>query len=108
MKYRKVQIKDVLVVVWRLLIFVAIEILTAIWLINIGMIFWWWVVLVVLMVWIVNWHCKYFGYECAKCGCKQQINFWKEFWTINLINKKYLKCEKCKKWSRAKILVAKR
>jgi len=105
MKYRKVKLKDAMAVVWRLIIFVAIEIAAAIWLLEKGLIGWWWVVILGLLVWIVNWHCRYFGYECAKCGHKQQINFLKEFYTLNLVNRKYLKCEKCGKWNRARLLV---
>lgn len=107
MKYRKVKTKDVLEVIWRLIVFVFIEMVAAIWLLENGMMGWWIVVLVVLLFWIVSWHCHYFGYECDKCGHKQQISFGKEFGSLNLINRKYLKCEKCKKWNRAKILVVK-
>ncbi len=105
MKYREVELKDVLAVIWRLIIFVIIEIGSAIYLLEKGQIFWWVLTLIILLVWIVNWHCKYFGYECDKCGHKQQINFLKEFYTLNLVNRKYLKCEKCGKWSKAKLLV---
>ena len=105
MKYRKVKLKDVWEVVWRLIVFVMIEIILAIWLIESGLMVLWIVVLMGLLVWIVNWHCHYFGYECDRCGHKQQIDFLKEFYTLNLFNRKYLKCEKCKKWSRAKLLV---
>jgi len=105
MKYRKVKFKDVLAVVWRLIIFVFIEMISALWLLEKGLMGWWIVVLLGLLFWIVSWHCHYFGYECDKCGHKQQIGFGKEFGSLNLVNRKYLKCEKCKKWNRAKILV---
>ena len=105
MKYRKVKFKDVWETIWRLIVFVIVEIITAIWLLENGLMWLWFLVLAGLLVWIVNWHCHYFGYECDKCGHKQQINFLKEFYTLNLVNRKYLKCEKCKKWSRAKLLV---
>ena len=105
MKYRKVELKDVLVVVWRLVILIIIEIGSAIYLLEKGLIGWWIVILLALVVWIVKWHCQYFGSECEKCKHRQQIAFLKEFYTLNLINKKYLKCEKCKKWSKAKLLV---
>lgn len=106
MKYRKIKIKDVWEVIWRLVVFIIIEITTAIYLVENGLIFWWILILIGLMIWIVNWHCHYFGYECDKCGHKQQISFGKEFGSLNLVNRKYLKCEKCKKWNRAKLLVA--
>ena len=106
MKYRKVEFKDVGAVIWRIIILVILEVVAAIYLVENGLIFWWILVLIGLVAWIVNWHCHYFGYECDKCGHKQQINFLKEFYTLNLVNRKYLKCEKCKKWSRAKLLVA--
>ena len=105
MKYRKVKLKDVLAVIWRLMVFIVIEITAAIWLLEKGLIVWWIAILLILLVWIVNWHCRYFGYECDKCGHRQRIDFLKEWYTINLINRKYLKCDKCKKWSRAKLLV---
>lgn len=107
MKYRKVKIKDVWEVIWRLIIFIAIEMVSAIMLLENNLMILWVIVLLGLLIWIINWHCHYFGYECDKCGHKQQINFWKEFGSLNLVNRKYLKCEKCKKWSRAKILVVK-
>ncbi len=105
MKYRKVRARDVWEVIWRLIIFVFIEMVTAIWLIENDMIGWWIMILLGLLFWIVNWYCHYFGYECDKCSHKQQISFGKEFGSLNLVNRKYLKCEKCKKWNRAKILV---
>ncbi|MPM59226.1 hypothetical protein SDC9_106066 [bioreactor metagenome] len=107
MKYRKIEIKDILAVFLRILILIVIEVTTAIWLLEKGLVVWWGLVMVGLLIWIVSWHCHYFGYECDKCGHKQQINFWKEFGSLNLVNRKYLKCEKCKKWNRAKILVVK-
>ena len=106
MKFRKVELKDALAVVWRLIIFVGLEITAAIFLLEKGLMWIWILVMVGLLTWIVNWHCRYFGYECDKCGHKQQIDFLKEFYTLNLFNRKYLKCEKCKKWNRAKLLVA--
>lgn len=105
MKYRKVEVKDVLAVFWRILVLIIIEVTTAALLIESGHMFWWGLILLGLIFWIVSWHCHYFGYECDKCGHKQQINFLKEFGSLNLVNRKYLKCEKCKKWNRAKILV---
>lgn len=106
MTYRKVKIKDALAVVWRLAIFVSLEILAAVFLLEKGLMWIWVLIMVGLLGWIVNWHCRYFGYECDKCGHKQQIDFLKEFYTLNLFNRKYLKCEKCHKWNRAKLLVA--
>jgi hypothetical protein len=108
MKYRKVEIKDALAVVWRLVIFVTLEIMAAMYLLEKGLFWIWILVLVILLAWIVNWHCRYFGYECDKCGHKQTITFIKEFLTINLVSRKYLKCEKCRKWTSAKLLVAKK
>jgi hypothetical protein len=108
MKYRKVEIKDALTVVWRLAIFVFIEIISATYLLERGLIWVWIFVIVIMLTWIVRWHCGYFGYECDKCGHKQTITFIKEFLTINLVNRKYLKCEKCGKWNRAKLLVTKK
>jgi len=105
MKYRKVEVKDILAVFWRILVLIIIEVTTAVWLVEKDLMGWWIVVLMGLLFWIVNWHCHYFGYECDKCGHKQQISFGKEFGSLNLVNRKYLKCEKCKKWNRAKILV---
>lgn len=106
MKFRKVELKDALAVVWRLIIFVGLEIMAAIFLLEKGLMWIWILAMVGLLGWIVNWHCQYFGYECDKCGHKQQIDFLKEFYTLNLFNRKYLKCEKCHKWNRAKLLVA--
>jgi len=103
MKYRKLNIKDVMAVIVRLIILVIIEIGTAMVLLP-GHIIIWVILMVLLVVWIVNWHCHNFGYECDKCGHKQMISFLKEFGSINLVNRKYLKCKKCKKWSRAKLL----
>lgn len=105
--YRKIKLKDALAVIWRIMIFVAIEIMTANYLLEKGLIWLWILIIFLLLAWIVSWHCRYFGYECDKCGHKQTITFIKEFLTINLINRKYLKCEKCGKWSRAKLLVVK-
>jgi len=105
MTYRKVKIKDAMAVIWRLVIFVAIEIISAIYLLGKGLMMGWILILVGLLAWIVSWHCGYFGYECDKCGHKQTITFIKEFLTINLFNRKYLKCEKCGKWNRARLLV---
>jgi len=104
MKYRKVELKDVGAVIWRLIVLIILEMIAAIYLVESGLMILWVVVLLGLLIWIVNWHCHYFGYECDKCGHKQQINFLKEFYTLNLVNRKYLKCEKCKKWSRARLL----
>ena len=106
MTYRKVKIKDALAVIWRLVIFVGLEIMAAMFLLEKGLMWIWVLIMVGLLGWIVNWHCRYFGYECDKCGHKQQIDFLKEFYTLNLFNRKYLKCEKCHKWNRAKLLVA--
>lgn len=108
MTYRKVEIKDALEVVWRIIIFVTIEIITANYLLERGLMWLWIFIIFLLLAWIVSWHCGYFGYECVKCGHKQTITFIKEFLTINLFNRKYLKCEKCGKWNRAKLLVVKR
>lgn len=105
MRYRKIKLKDVGAVIWRLAIFIAIEIISAIYLLENGLMMGWILILVGLLAWIVSWHCGYFGYECAKCGHKQTITFIKEFLTINLFNRKYLKCEKCGKWSKARLLV---
>ena len=105
MKYRKVKITDALAVLWRLIIFVTIEIMAAMFLLEKGLIWVWILVLVGLIIWIVRWHCRYFGYECDKCGHKQTITFIKEFFSLNLVSRKYLKCEKCGKWNRAKLLV---
>ena len=103
MKYRKINIKDVLAVVVRLIVLVAMEIGTAMILLPNYMAIWIGI-MILLVIWIVNWHCHSFGYECDKCKHKQMINFLKEFWSLNLFNKKYLKCEKCHKWSKAKLL----
>ena len=105
MKYRKVEIKDALAVVWRLIIFVAIEITSATYLLEKGLMWFWVLIILILLAWIISWHCRYFGYECDKCGHKQTITFIKEFLTVNLLSRKYLKCEKCGKWSRARLLV---
>lgn len=105
MKFRKVELVDVWAVIWRLIIFVAIEIITANYLLEKGLMWVWVLVLMGLVAWIVNWHCRYFGYECDKCGHKQTITFVKEFFSLNLVSRKYLKCEKCGKWNRAKLLV---
>jgi DNA-directed RNA polymerase subunit RPC12/RpoP len=105
MRYRKVEKKDVLAVIWRLLLFVAIEMVSAVCLAEKDLMIWWILILAGLVVWLVRWHCEYFGYECSKCGQKQQIDFLKEVFSINLINKKYLKCEKCEKWNKAKLMV---
>ena len=105
MTYRKVKIKDAMAVIWRLVIFVAIETISAIYLVEKGLIWVWILIIFILLAWIISWHCQYFGYECDKCGHKQTITFIKEFLTINLFNRKYLKCEKCGKWNRAKLLV---
>ena len=105
MTYRKIKLKDVLAVVWRLVLFVAIEVVTATYLLEKGLMWVWVLIILILLGWIVNWHCRYFGYECDKCGHKQTITFIKEFLSLNLVNRKYLKCEKCGKWSRAKLLV---
>ena len=105
MKYRKVEIKDALAVVWRLIVFIVIEIISAIYFLEKGLMWVWLLIIVIMLTWIVSWHCRYFGYECNKCGHKQTITFIKEFLSINLVNRKYLKCEKCGKWSRAKLLV---
>lgn len=106
MTYRKVEIKDALAVVWRIVLLVVIEVASATILVP-NYMFWWWVIIILLITWIVEWHCRYFGYECAKCGHKQTITFVKEFFCLNLVSRKYLKCEKCGKWSRAKLLVVK-
>lgn len=105
MKYRKVKIEDVWEVIWRLIIFMVIEIISAIYLLEKGLTIGWIFLLAGLIVWLVRWHCGYFGYECEKCGHKQTITFLKEFWSLNLVNRKYLKCEKCHKWSKARLLV---
>ena len=105
MTYRKVEIKDALAVIWRLMVLVAIEIISATYLLEKGLMWVWALIILILLGWIVSWHCRYFGYECDKCGHKQTITFIKEFLTINLLNRKYLKCEKCGKWNRAKLLV---
>jgi len=105
MKYRKVEIKDALAVIKRLIVLVLIEVMTAAYFVDKGLIWPWILVIAGLLIWIVNWHCGYFGYECVKCGHKQTITFIKEFLTINLFNRKYLKCEKCGKWNKAKLLV---
>jgi hypothetical protein len=103
MKYRKVNIKDVLAVLGRLLILVIIEIGTAIVLVPGHL--WVWIGGMILMVfWIIGWHCQNFGYECEKCGHKQMINFLTDFFSLNFFSRKYLKCKKCKKWSKAKLL----
>ncbi len=108
MQYRKVKTNDFLAVFWRLLVLITIEIVTAIYFVELEKTFWWLLILFGLIIWIVNWHCHYFGYECVKCGHKQQISIGKEFLSLNLINRKYLKCEKCKKWSCAQVLVIKK
>lgn len=105
MKYRKVGLKDVWAVIWRLIMFVTVEIISAVGLLEKGLVFWWILIILGLLIWIISWHCRYFGYECDKCGYKQQISFLKEFGSLNLVNRKYLKCEKCRKWTRAKLLV---
>jgi hypothetical protein len=103
MKYRKLNIGDVMAVIVRLIILVIIEIGSAIILLPNYMIIW--IILMFLLVaWIINWHSRNFGYECDKCGHKQMISFFKEFGSLNLVNRKYLKCKKCKKWTRAKLL----
>jgi hypothetical protein len=104
MKYRKVNIKDVMAVIARLIVFIIIEIGTALILVPTYIVVWIGI-LILLMIWIINWHCGVFGYECQKCKHKQTISFLKEFWSLNLVNRKYLKCAKCHKWSRAKLLV---
>jgi hypothetical protein len=104
MKYRKVKFRDVMEVIWRLIFLVTVEVATALVLLPNHM-FWWWVIIILLVAWVVEWHCRYFGYECVKCGHKQTITFIKEFLTINLFSRKYLKCEKCGKWSKARLLV---
>lgn len=108
MTYRKVKMKDALAVIWRLAVFMAIEIISAIYLLEKGLVWIWVLIIFGLVTWIVWWHCGYFGYECDKCGHKQTITFIKEFLTINLFNRKYLKCERCGKWNRAKLLVVKK
>ncbi len=105
MKYRKVEIKDIWAVVWRLVIFITIEVIAATNLLERGLFIWWWLIILGLLVWIVRWHCHYFAYKCIKCGHHQRITFLKTFLSINMFSRKYLKCEKCQKWNMSKLLV---
>lgn len=107
MRYRKVELKDVWAVIWRLIVFVVIEIILTTYLLEKGLIFWWVVILLVLLVGLINWHCRYFGYECSKCGYKQKMDLKRIFLSLNFGGKKYLKCKKCGKWNMAKLLVYK-
>jgi len=71
----------------------------------------WWVgsaVVVASLILIVRWHAKNFFYICSKCGEEFKISTVMDFISPHGLSKsggwKYLKCPKCKKWSRAKII----
>jgi len=53
---------------------------------------------------LVIWHTKNFAYLCPKCGEVFEVSALENFLGPNGINRKYLKCPRCRKRSWAEIL----
>jgi ABC-type transport system involved in cytochrome bd biosynthesis fused ATPase/permease subunit len=73
-----------------------------------------WIIIVAFIVLIlVNWHSKTFGYRCTKCREEFGVTFLTELISAHGISKKedgtsygwyYLKCPKCKEKSKAIVI----
>ncbi len=67
-----------------------------------------WLALIIVGIYLlVRWHAGSFGYRCRKCGCEFHLSVLKDFITPHGLGNggwKFLKCPKCRRWSRATVL----
>jgi hypothetical protein len=69
----------------------------------------WPVVLLGPLFWIILWHTRNFAYRCRNCDNTFEISFWQNMLTPHSPDGKgggwkYVKCPRCKNWSRAQVL----
>lgn len=86
-----------------LIIFVGLMSLSSIILLPDHWYFW---ILIVVegMALITTWHAKNFAYRCPGCGEVFEVSPMEDLLGPNGVNKKYLRCPKCKKRAWAEIL----
>lgn len=86
-----------------LLLFIGVIILSSILLLP----YYWYIWLLAVITGglaLVIWHTKNFAYLCPKCGKVFEISILENFLSPNGINRKYLKCPRCRRRSWAEIL----
>ena len=66
--------------------------------------YFWILIFVAGVALLVIWHTKNFAYRCPGCGEVFEISTFEDLLGPNSINKKYLKCPKCRKRAWAEIL----
>ena len=86
-----------------LFLFIAVTVLSSIFLLPD---YWylWLLVFITGILLLVIWHTENFAYLCPKCGKIFEVSVLQNFLGPNGINRKYLKCPKCRRQSWAEIL----
>jgi len=102
-KYWEITKKDWFQTAFLLLIFVMTLGLFSIFLLP-GYWYFWLLIVAVELALLVAWHAKNFAYRCPRCGEVFEISTLGDFLGPNGVNKKYLKCPKCRKKAWAEVL----
>jgi uncharacterized C2H2 Zn-finger protein len=102
-KYWEITKKDWLQTAFLLLMFITTLGLFSILLLPDYWYFWILIIAVELLL-IVSWHAKNFSYRCPKCDQVFEISTIQDVISPNGVNKKYLKCPKCRKRAWAEVL----
>ncbi len=86
-----------------LFLFIAVTVLSSVVLLPD---YWYlWLLLIIAgILLLVKWHTKNFAYLCPKCGEIFEVSVLENFLSPNGINRKYLKCPRCRRRSWAEIL----
>ncbi|MBN1218618.1 MAG: zinc ribbon domain-containing protein [Anaerolineae bacterium] len=106
-QFQKTTGQDWLKTIVFVVVFVAIIIVGAIFLLPA---YWYvWLALVIGgLFWLVSWHAKQFAYRCANCGHEFEISALTDLVSPHGIGKaegwKYLKCPNCQQRTRAAVL----
>ncbi len=95
-KYRETTKKDWLQTAFLLLIFITTVGLFSI-LLPPDYWYFWLLIMAAELSLLVAWHAKNFSYRCPRCGEVFDISTIEDLISPNGVNKKYVKCPKCRK-----------
>lgn len=102
-KYGKTAKGDWFRTAFILFLFIAVTVFSSILLLPD---YWylWLLVIITGILLLVIWHTKNFAHLCPKCGEVFEVSVLENFLGPNGINRKYLKCPRCRRRSWAEIL----